>query len=311
MSCSPRQCSRWLSLLSLVLICFAAVPFGQAQVQQASCTFSLFLLDRSSPSNPSFRGGTGVNDRKTVVGEAFLNYVQTPPFSKGFVHYFGGGSTYYSAPGAVQTRFNARNNNGVTVGTYKDASFADHSFVLQNATLTPIVHPNEKPNTTMVKGINKFNTTVGSFSSEPWGGTTRAFKRYSNGKFVSFSFPGSQRTEANGINDNGVIVGSYVSPGTVNGALAVNGFAYHNGQWATVAYPVTNADTTLLGISNAGVILAEVDSLGPPIYFMYANGVFKQIDVPNSSFTQVSGISAGGVISGTTDFNQGFTAICH
>jgi hypothetical protein len=308
MSCSPRQCSRCLSL-GLVLICVAAVPIAQAQVQQASCTFNLFLLDRTSPSNPSFDGATGVNDLKTVVGEADLIYAQTLPFSKAFVHRFGGGTTYYSAPGAFRTRFNARNNNGVTVGTYKD-SIGDHSFLLQNATLTPIVHPNEKPNTTMVMGINKFNTSVGSFSSAPWGGTIRAFRRDSSGKFVSFSFPKSQRTVANGINDNGMIVGSYVVPGSVNGALVVKGFAYHNGQWATVAYPVTNADTTLLGISNAGVILAEVDSLGPPLYFMYVNGVFKQIDVPNSSFTQVSGISASGVISGTTDFNQGFTAIC-
>ena len=310
MSCSPRQRSHSLSQLTFVLICVAGVPIAQAQVQQASCTFKLFLLDRSSPGNPSFTGGTGVNDWKTVVGEANLNYTQTPPFSKAFVHYFGGGTIYYSAPGAVRTRFNARNNKGVSVGTYKDASFATHSFMLQQSTFTAIVHPNETPNTTMVTGINKFNTTVGSFSSAPWGGTIRAFKRYSSGKFVSFSFPGSQTTEASGINDNGLIVGSYVSPGAVNGALSWHGFAYHNGQWATVDYPGTTVDTFLLGISNAGVIIGEAEPLGPPIYFIYVNGVFRQIDVPNSSFTQVSGISAGGVISGTTDFNQGFTATC-
>ena len=308
MSCSPRR----LPYLTccFILICVAAVPITQAQVQQASCTFKLFLLERSSPSNPRFDSGTGVNDWKTVVGEADDSYTQTPPFSKAFAHFFGGGTTYYSAPGAVRTRFNARNNHGVSVGTYKDASFADHSFMLQQSTLTAIVHPNERPNTTTVTGINKFNTTVGSFSSAPWGGITRAFKRDSSGNFFSFSFPGSQRTEANGINDNGVIVGSYVAPGTVNGALSNHGFIYHNGQWATLDYPGTNVDTFLLGISNSGVVLGEVEPLGPPIYFMYANGVFKQIDVPNSSFTQVSGISAGGVITGTTDFNQGFTATC-
>jgi hypothetical protein len=306
MSRSPRQLPNFLCLVSLILICVAAVPIAQAQVQQASCTFNLFLLDRSSPSNPSFSGGigTGVNDWKTVVGEADFNYTQTPPFSKGFAHYFGGGTIYYSAPGAVRTRFNARNNKGVSVGTYKDASFANHSFMLQQSTLTAIVHPNEMPNTTMVTGINKFNITVGSFSSAPWGGTVRAFKRYSSGNFVSFSFPGSQRTEANGINDSGMIVGTYSAPS------AAHGFIYHKGQWATLDYPGATFGTSLLGISNAGVIIGEASPIGPPIYFMYVNGVFKQIDVPNSSFTQVSGISAGGVISGTTDFNQGFTATC-
>ena len=308
MSCSPRP----LPYLPccFILICFAAVPIAQAQVQQATCTFKLFLLDRSSPSNPDFDGATGVNDWKTVVGEASDTFAQTPPFSTAFAHFFGGGTTYYSVPGAIRTRFNARNNKGVSVGTYRDASAADHSFMLQQSTLTAIVHPNERPNTTTVTGINKFSTTVGSFSSAPWGGTVRAFKRDSSGNFFSFSFPGSQTTMANGINDGGVIVGNYVAPGSVNGALAWHGFAYHNGQWVTVDYPGTNVDTFLFGISNSGVIIGEAEPIGPPIYFMYANGVFKKIDIPNSSATQVSGISAGGVITGTTDFNQGFTATC-
>jgi hypothetical protein len=310
MSCSPRQRSYLPCFISLILIRLAAVPLGQAQVQPAACTFKLFLLDRSSPSNPDFDGATGVNDWKTVVGEASDTYRQTPPFSKAFVHYLGAGTTYYSAPGAIRTRFNARNNKGVSIGIYTDSSAAKHSFMLQGDTLIPIVHPNAAPNTTMVQGLNKFNTTVGSFSSVPWGGTVRAFKRDNSGKFVTFSFPRSQRTEASGINDNGVIVGAYISPGAVNGALSNHGFIYHDGQWATLDYPGTVVDTFLLGISNAGVIIGEAEPLGPPIYFMYLNGIFKRIEVPNSSFTQVSGISANGVISGTVDFNQGFTAIC-
>jgi len=308
MSRSPRQVP--YLICCFFLICLAAPPITQAQVQQASCTFTLFLLDRSSPSNPDFDGATGVNDWKTVVGEASDTFAQTPPFSKAFAHFFGGGTTYYSAPGAIRTRFNARNNHGVSVGTYTDSSAARHSFMLQGSTFTSIVHPNAAPNTTMVQGLNKFNTIVGSFSSVPWGGTVRSFKRDSSGNFFSFSFPGSQTTLANGINDSGVIVGSYVAPGSVNGALSWHGFAYHNGQWVTVDYPGTNVDTFLLGISDTGVIIGEVEPIGPPIYFMYSNGVFKKIDVPNSLFTQVSGISAGGVISGTTDFNQGFTATC-
>lgn len=299
---SARSLYHALCLFTRIVICLAVVSVGQAQVQQASCRFTLFLLEPSSPSNPSFNinDGIGVNDWKTVVGGAYFNFTQTPPFSKGFIHYAGGGTSYYSAPGAIGTRFSARNNKGVTAGVYVDASNANHSFILQGSTLTPIVHPNSFPNTTMVRGINNFNTTVGTYSSVGWGGATRGFKRYSNGKFVSFSFPGAQGTEPAGINDSGVIVGR------ADG----HGFIYHNGQWATLDYPGSSG-ATLLGISNAGVIVGiGSPPLGPLVYFMYANGTFKTIDIPNSSLTQVWGISASGVITGTVDFNQGFTAIC-
>jgi hypothetical protein len=299
-----RPLSHALYLLTfIVCLVIWLAPVGQAQVQQASCTFTLFLLEPSSPSNPSFNinNGTGVNDWKTVVGEAYFNFTQTPPFSKGFIHYAGGGTSYYSAPGAIRTRFSARNNKGVTAGVYADSSNAEHSFILQGSTLTPIVHPSSFPNTTMVQGINNFNTTVGTYSSVGWGGAARGFKRYSNGKFVSFSYPGAQGTGPAGINDSGVIVGR------ADG----HGFLYHNGQWATLDYPGASG-TQLLGISNAGVIIGVAySSVGSPVNFMYANGIFKSIDIPNSSLTQVWGISASGVITGTADFNQGFTAICH
>src|SRR5258708_6560418 len=167
MSCSPRQLRHLPCLIGLILICLAAVPIAQAQVQQASCSFKLFLLDGSSPSNPVFMGGTGVNDWKTVVGEAGFNYTQTPPFSKGFAHYFGRGTIYYSAPGAIRTRFNGGNNKGVTVGIYTDSSQAKHSFMLIGCTLTPIVHPNAAPHTTILQGINKLNITLVIFSSVP------------------------------------------------------------------------------------------------------------------------------------------------
>ncbi len=297
---SARLLSHRLHLLTFIVICLVTVQIGQAQVQQASCKFTLFLLEPSSPSNPSFSNGTGVNDWKTVVGEAFFNFTQTPPFSKGFIHYAGGGTSYFSAPGAIRTGFHARNDMGVSVGVYADASQANHSFILQGSTLTPIVHPNSFPNTTLVQGINKYNTTVGTYSSVGWGGAIRGFKRYSNGKFVSFSYPGAQATEPAGINDSGFIVG------TASG----HGVIYHSGQWATLDYP-GGSGTRLLGISNAGVIVGVGSPLiGPLVNFMYANGTFKSIDIPNSSLTQVWGISAGGIITGTVDFNQGFTAIC-
>jgi hypothetical protein len=86
----------------------------------------------------------------------------------------------------------------------------------------------------------------------------------------------------------------------------VHGFIYHTGQWAKLDVSNSSVITALRGISNPGVIVAmtEVNS------FLYANGTFTLINVPNSLFTEVDGIAPGGLITRRTATN-GFTATCH
>ena len=44
--------------------------------------------------------------------------------------------------------------------------------------------------------------------------------------------------------------------------------------------------------------------------YLYANGKFKLINVPNSVMTEVDGMAPGGLISGRTAYLYGFTATC-
>jgi probable HAF family extracellular repeat protein len=290
-------CSNLRPLYRLVLCALvtsiSVVPMARAQIQ-ASCTFKVF------PFNFTVRSGeTNVNDWGTVVGEA-INPGKTPPYTKAFVRYSGGGTSYFSAPGALTTKFNARNNKGVSVGEYSDASNQYFGFMLQGPTFIPIEYPGKtsglRPN-----GINKFGSIVGTYLDNS-SGTPRGFKRYSNGGFIRLDYPGAQSTYPMGINDNGVVVGWYNNFDSVT-----HGFIYSGGKWATLDKPMATS-TQLDSISNAGVI-AGFD-------FIYANSTFITISVPNSSWTGFLNISPLGLITGQTAFSSnpgtsyGFTATC-
>ena len=289
----------------------SAVPIAQAQVQQAACTFNYFLLNPADPANPTGYV-QGVNDWGSVVGIADFG-----TNTKAFTHYSGGSQSYWRPSGAVSSGFIARNNKGVSAGWYTDSSGQSHAYLLNGSTVTPIVGPKALPGSTVIHGINNWNSVVGVYSGTD--GKNHRFKRYSNGSFIdlpeypyAISHWGHSTTPA-AINDSGVIVG-YYGDGTLirSGTKHVEGFIYRNGQWATLDYPDPNTTQTWLsGISNAGVIVGHAD-FGP---FLYANGTFKLIQAPNATYTYVFGIApGGGLIAGYAAFSDGlhgFTATCH
>ena len=297
-------------LSGIVGACLWMVPIAQAQIQQASCTFKLVRSTSSDSAHP-YCGGLGVNDWGTVVGEAWFDGAQGPPYSTACARYSGGGTSYYTPSGAARSKFYARNNKGVSVGYSADGAptFAEHSFMLQGSTFTLISDPKAIPSATYALGINNHNSIVGWYLDQATG-RKRGFKRYSNGSYNDINYPGKNswgrlETIPQGINDSGVIVGTYADESNNS-----RGFIFYNGQWATLDYPSASLIyTEVYGISNAGVIVG----LGQNHAFMYANGTFKNISVPNSDSTRVLGISADGLIVGFADFggpSSGFTATC-
>jgi hypothetical protein len=65
------------------------------------------------------------------------------------------------------------------------------------------------------------------------------------------------------------------------GTAGGQGFIYHGGTWARVAFPNSGGGgsingTQLLGISNNNLIVGQAGS-SPPTSFLYTNGVFKII----------------------------------
>ena len=286
---SVSVCNSVRTTMFAAALVVAMISAAQAQTQAASCTFHTFSL----PSSPQV-WVSGVNDYGTVVGFADFGKGASPQF-KAFIHYSSGSTTYWVPSGATSSRFNGRNDGGVTTGAYTDAAKQVHPFLRKGSTMIPISTPNHGGPV----GINKYNTVVGTYMDS--NGKPHGFKRYSNGSTIHLNYPGATGTFANGINDGGGIVGFY--DGTDG---AEHGFIYHNSAWAKLQLPNAPQSTELFGISNSGVVVGQ----GQAHAYVYASGTAKEIAVPGSAQTEVRAIAPNGLIAGMGDLTHGFMASC-
>src|SRR3954469_505235 len=249
------QRNAWFTATVAGLLAVVALS-GVAQAQaRASCTFSLFLLNPNDPNNPRVTA-YGVNDNGAVVGSA--DFPGSGPSFQPFLRRPTGNITYFLPNGAAYGNFTARNNAGVTVGSYVDTSNTHHAFMWKDDQVIQLGVPKSYPHSTFANGINKFNTVVGSYLD--FSLKEHAFKRFSDGSYLQLDYPGATATVAEAINDNGAIVGTY----TVSDNQS-HGFIYFQGAWATLNYLNAGGYTELHGISNAGVILGNPQG-GPFIY---------------------------------------------
>jgi len=159
-----------------------------------------------------------------------------------------------------------------------------------------------------VWSINKWGTTVGAFTDSS--GKRHGCRRFSDGKAIALDFSGAAQTEAFGINDNGTIVGYFSNTASPN--LWRHGFIYNNGQWAKLDYPNSLLQTELTSNSDSNLIIGTtVKSSNATGSFLYKNGTFKNIVMPNSKVpTYANGVSPSkNLITGFSGYT-GFIATC-
>ena len=272
-------------LILVPLLCSLA---AQAQTK-ANCTFNFF-----SPTTPiTLHNGApvflepfGINDFGTVVGRTSNG---TP---RGLIRWANGSVTHVKGTSWLF----ARNDHGISVGF--DSSLYFKAVLVNGTTITPIVLDVNNGGINIVKGINRWGTVIGRYNNPNLSGD-HGFKRWKNGTTRTLDFPGALPggTEPDGINDNGTVVGYYFARD-----YSVHGFIFHNGQWATLDYP-NASDTVLVGITNAGKIIGNADVNASNTLFLYENGTFKVISVPNSGLNRslLSISPKQGLILGTTD----------
>ncbi len=281
-----------LPLLSMFLLLFASVL---CDAQTATCTNWKFYSTGFS---------TAINRWGTVVGiTASPNHPQ-----QGFVRYSTGGFTTYDFPNSSQTWFNKRNARGVTVGNYWDSAQTqklcnacphNHGFVLSGSTAISVDYPGA--DRTWLTGINYWGTIVGNYTT-PSGGFG-AFK-LKNGVLTSIHYPGSSSTSASSISDTGVIVGSYADAQGLG-----HGYVLQNGVYTTLDNPKADpsSGTRIDDINSSGAIVGSYyvapPGSGPIAHsFIYTNGVFKEIIVPNAIYVGVTGLNGYGDVTGTANF---------
>jgi hypothetical protein len=122
--------------------------------------------------------------------------------------------------------------------------------------------------------------------------------------------PGSISTQAQGLNDSGVVVGSYSDSGGTSYGFVDNGGAYT--QLAPTPASGCGAfavDCNIAwGVNNSGAVVGSFfTTTGPTINdgaehgFLYTNGnysTFTQLDVPGAGSTAAYGISNDGIVVG-------------
>jgi uncharacterized membrane protein len=156
-----------------------------------------------------------INKASQIVGR----YTDIAGVVHGFLLNSRGFASITVPPGAVWTRAIGINDGGTIVGDY---SLTDprgnkdvHGFLLQSGNYLSFDFPGAAG--TIAQGINANGDIVGFYTDNVGNNTgTGANNRHGfllhNGAFTAIDFPGAGSTEAWRINNNGEVVGRYLSP---------------------------------------------------------------------------------------------------
>jgi probable HAF family extracellular repeat protein len=201
----------------------------------------------------------------------------------------------------------------------------------------------DPPNAAGTRGsdINHAATIVGFFGDI--NGANHGYI-FSGGAFTQFDVPGSLKTEIQGINDAGSMVGkhSFQPPGnnhgfilsegnlttfdvpgssstegkginlagdvvgrTIDAAGVEHGYLLSGGQFTSIDYPGATS-TQCWKINNSGQIVGDYhDAAGLTHGYLLSGGRFTAVNYPKATYTQAIGINAVGQVVGTYHLADG------
>jgi uncharacterized membrane protein len=255
---------------ALLFFCMALV---HAQVIPTPANITFTTID---VPGAGYTGILGINKAGDLVGDYGQDLNDHD--ARGFL-YQNGRFTYFDYPGESQTVPTGINDSGLIAGSAGVSSVV--GFLYDGTTFTSIQHGSDSA--TYVNGINNAGDVVGGtgtiYATKGFRMRDGQFKRlnvpgefiYAYGHGINnlgqiagwsdndsfmcrqdncqlFHFPGATKTEALGINDNGIIVGWYdMWPFT-------NASARKNGKYMSFSYPGAAA-TVAYGINVSGQIV--------------------------------------------------------
>ena len=124
--------------------------------------------------------------------------------------------------------------------------------------------------------------------------------------FIRIDVPGAVRTEADGVNDRGQVVGEYIDAGG-----RFHGFLWDKGRFTTIDVPGADA-TTVTDINDRGQIVGAYTEgpagAGPVRGFLLSGGAFTRFAAPDAPVTVPYRINNRGQIVGVTESDLTFTA---
>lgn len=218
----------------------------------------------------------------------------------------------YPASGVQATSPNGINAQGDVVGTYYDADWNQHGFLLTSGGTFRTIDYASSPAQTNLNAINSRGDIVGTVQFDPTlpGGGYHSFV-IRDGVFENADFPGHLNTLATGITDTGEVVGCYHDNNT---STTMFGFILSHGIYTALdgnspPLPVRSASMNNGATPDGGLIAGLWRDLGAGITHGFllrtTDGVFTPFDPPGSVFTQAWGINASGDVVGLYDDPNG------
>jgi probable HAF family extracellular repeat protein len=191
--------------------------FGEHAFAAGNSPYGYILTPMDFPGAESTIGG-GINSLGVIVGSYCVQKTSCATFESEHGFKFQGGVfTTVDFPGAKYTSINAINDSGYMVGVYGSGSQKAHGFLFQNGVFTPLDVPNAVRFENF-ESINNAGVIVGTYTDAK--NISHGFE-YVNGVYTDIDFPNATSTTADGIDDQGEIVGSYfLSTFLVHGYLA-------------------------------------------------------------------------------------------
>ena len=185
---------------------------------------------------------------------------------------------------ALETDSFAINDAGAIAGDYVDSSSVQHGMILAGKKLTTVDHKGCVTSGGFSSGAIAFYGINNKGAAAGWCANTQsgldiAFV-WANNKFTAVKFPKALSTQAEGINDNGDVVGLYVdSTGTQHGYVK-------KGSKYTSIDVKGDTSTEAWGINNSGQIAVfAINSAGGYDSFVYNGKTFKKVSDPNAGTT--------------------------
>lgn len=223
-----------VSSAAALFVLFGAVGAARAQTPQYSYT-------RLQYPGAIYTDATGINNAGTVVGTYFD--------ANGIPHgYTYDGITYTSInfPGAIYNYAFGVSPLGHLVGSHSHTAEAGpyHAFYAQSGSFTEFDYPGME---TDARAMNGSGAIIGIYNSG-YGTPDHGFLKVGD-SYTSIDAPGAATTYVFGLNDAGLVTGTYRD--TIG---AVRGFTYRDGVYTPVAFP-TATETYVAGVNNLNTMV--------------------------------------------------------
>jgi probable HAF family extracellular repeat protein len=178
-------------------------------------------------------------------------------------------------PGSTQTGVsginndNESNSNFETAGWWVDKTGNEHGFMRSAEAWIDVDYPGTIGNS--LNGLNDNNVAAGAYRDGHGNSHPYIYSQPGN-QYIPLIIPGSDNAWATGINDFGVIVGTYID------SSGVHGFEISGPNFISLNYPAATL-TYVNGINNYGAIVGYfTDTSGYNHGFIYYGGMWEPLD---------------------------------